>query len=290
MLQKTLAETFNEVGRALDRQGHRIIVRKARALLEGGDVQGALRFLREAGERLALDEVQGLVGELDRWAGSGGDTARLVTEPSWMAGSAGEQRLSRSLAQASSGGLDQLIGTLAGQQQALARGEPLPQVLEPRLVPGQMPPLPRSQPAAAAKVEERRPKAVFEAPSRLEERPLELDEPARPEPPAPPPPRAPSARPAAAPPPPPPAAPVEAAPDEAEGFEDFGAVAAAPPPPAPPAAPAPDAGFQVPELPAPPSMPEPKAPAKAGQRSPVVIVAGVLAALAAAAAAYFLMQ
>ncbi len=320
MQHAALADRFNAASRGLEAKGHRVVVRRARALLEAGDAAGAIDFLEDAGGRMADADLQGLADALRAWQRDGGDARQLVTVPAWVEGVAHEQRLGRFLAHATaSADLGALAARLAEQQAGLASGAPLPAEPPAQVAPDQLPPLPGKdveRPGAAiANIfpDARRPRAAVEAPSDLTERPLDLDgtpaaEAAPAAPSAPPPAIEPSAPPPAiepsAPPPAvePPAGPTLASLDDAIA-DPFGAPAAAPldvpapepaaPGPAPASAPAAQpapsdaitrTGFEnLPELHAPPSLPEPpkEAPSKKG---PLYSVIGLVVAAAAAAA------
>lgn len=319
MQHSALADRFNEASRGLETKGHRVVVRRARALLEAGDAAGAVDFLDDAGSRMIDADLQGLADALRAWQRGGGDARALVTLPAWVEGVAHEQRLGRFIAHATAhADLGVLAERLAEQQAGLASGAPLPAEPPAQVAPDQLPPLPgkdAERPGAAiANIfpDARRPRAAVEAPSDLTERPLDLDgalppavaEPSEPsapprafEPSAPPPRVEPSAPPRAV----EPSAPPPAVAGPTLGTLDDAAADPFDAPPAQPAAPAPalqpapsDAitrtGFEnLPELHAPPSLPEaPKeAPSKKG---PLYAVIGLVVAAAAAAAWFFFGQ
>lgn len=168
MQHAALAQRFDEIGRGLEADGHRIIVRKARALIEGGDLDGALRFLEEAGRRLPGDPLAGLAEAVGRWREAGGDVDALVGEAGWQAARAREDHLSALIASATAsddeGGvsLDALAARLAEQSKALADAEPLPPIDIPAVV---------EQPSAPDAT-----RPVEEAPSQLEARPMDLED------------------------------------------------------------------------------------------------------------------
>lgn len=322
MQHSALADRFNEASRGLETKGHRVVVRRARALLEAGDAAGAVDFLDDAGSRMIDADLQGLADALRAWQRDGGDARSLVTLPAWVEGVAHEQRLGRFITHATaSADLGALTERLAEQQIGLASGAPLPAEPPAQVAPDQLPPLPGKdveRPGAAiANIfpDARRPRAAVEAPSDLTERPMDLDgAPAAVDaaPSAPPPAIEPSAPPRAAEPSrPPPAAAPSAPPDPMAGptlaslddatADPFGApaappavepVAPAPAAPAPALQPAPSdaitrTGFEnLPELHAPPSLPEPpkEAPSKKG---PLYAALGLVVAAAAAAAWFF---
>lgn len=170
MQHAALAQRFDEIGRGLEADGHRIIVRKTRALIEAGDLDGALRFLEEAGRRLPGDPLGGLAEAVTRWREAGGDVDALAGEAGWQAAKAREGQLSGLIASAVSSdedaiSLDALTSRLAEQSKALADAEPLP-ALD---IPVVEPPAPVAAAADAAR-------AVEEAPSQLEARPMDLED------------------------------------------------------------------------------------------------------------------
>jgi DNA polymerase-3 subunit gamma/tau len=292
MDQTALAERFNEVGRALGPEGYRVVVRRARQLLETGDPDEALALLDRTREVLEQrgEPAGSLAGALRSWLDAGGDTAALVIDPVWVEGSAAENRPRRLIEAATRGGEPELVASLVQQQRALSRGEPLarvPEAVVPKSALPKLPPLPRPPQAQAAPPGEegraevarialeaaRRSRAVVEAPSVLTERPLSLDEEAAAEAPAPPAPSAPPPPVQAKSAPPPPVQAKSAEPARPE-------VAPEPPRPAPtPAAP--------PELERPPEMPMASASAAAKSGSGVKIAAALAVVAAAAAAAWF---
>lgn len=310
MPHASLAEQFNVASEELAAQGHRVLVRRARALLEAGDSEGALDFLDDAAGRLGSTRLLGLAEGLRGWHDSGGQTAALVSDPTWMEGEAREQRFARLVSQAASGGLSALADVLAAQQRALAGGEALPAEPAARLAPDQMPPLPgkeaeRQPGSAIANIfpDARRAKAVVEAPSNLTARPLDLDgAPAAPAPI--------TANEVSAPPAPmatiepllpdlsldksAPKGPIVAA-AESPDLEPMPDLEAPPVEPVAPAgalaAPLPGhgAGFDnLPELHAPPSLPVPQTPSTGAGTGSTVILLAILAAVVAVAAWYFL--
>ncbi|MCB9528972.1 MAG: hypothetical protein H6701_11385 [Myxococcales bacterium] len=182
MQHAALADRFNAASRGLEAKGHRVVVRRARALLEAGDAAGAIDFLEDAGSRMVDAELEGLADALRAWQREGGDARALVTVPAWVEGVAHEQRLGRFLAHATANAdLGALAARLAEQQAGLASGAPLPAEPPAQVAPDQLPPLPGKdveRPGAAiANIfpDARRPRAAVEAPSDLTERPLDLD-------------------------------------------------------------------------------------------------------------------
>jgi hypothetical protein len=204
MQQGQLAQQFNDAGRTLSAAGHRVVVRRARAMLEADDARGAVEFLLRARDAVgpAGGSVGGLVDGLQSFLESGGSTRALVVDPAWVEGTATESRASRLIDAATAGDGRVLLDQLVGQQRALATGEVLKPTPSGVMVPSSLPPLPGrmpapapasaatpeapdpSAPAASAQAAigsiepvKRGPAAVVEAPNELTERPLELDNP-----------------------------------------------------------------------------------------------------------------
>ncbi len=191
MEHTALAERFNEVGRSLDREGYRAVIRRARQLLEAGSADEAVALLARAREVLENrgEPVGALAEALRGWLGAGGDPAALVIDPVWVEGSAAESRPRRLLEAATRGNVGELVASLVAQKQAQSRGEALPRAPEAVVPKSALPPLPRLDKVAAAAEDAtraevarifpegaRRPRAAVEAPSQLTERPLRLDE------------------------------------------------------------------------------------------------------------------
>lgn len=188
-----LAQQFNDARLDLERRGHRVVVRRARAFLEAGELEAAVDFLTRARASMGSDRVvSGLADALRVFQSEGGDAARLVTAPAWVEGQAQERRFSRLVeANLEGAGVGALVGALARQQKALADGEPLAAPPARLIEPSALPPLPRS-PAAAALAEldlddaqaapianifaGRRGRGAVEVTDGLEEKPLVLDE------------------------------------------------------------------------------------------------------------------
>ena len=147
-----LAQQFNDARLDLERRGHRVVVRRARAFLEAGELEAAVDFLTRARASMGSDRVvSGLADALRVFQSEGGDAARLVTAPAWVEGQAQERRFSRLVeANLEGAGVGALVGALARQQKALADGEPLAAPPARLIEPSALPPLPRS-PAAAAR-------------------------------------------------------------------------------------------------------------------------------------------
>ena len=166
-----LAERFNEASEALAARGHRVVVRRARALVGGGDTGAAVAFLTDAGSRMRDADLSGLADSLRDWADGGGDPSALVSGDAWVSGMAAESKLADTIARqfaAQQSIVDDLVPHGADESRAQPRRE---------MSPSQMPPLPtRPQaepeaPRASAAVEER---------SQLRERKLELSDAPRP--------------------------------------------------------------------------------------------------------------
>ncbi|MCB9542007.1 MAG: hypothetical protein H6703_06135 [Myxococcales bacterium] len=123
MQHAALAERFDDVGRTLEAGGHRIIIRKARALIEAGDFDAAVEFLEAAARRqrgLSLDKLAEAVTD---WATDDGDVDALVAHPKWRRARDREDQISKLIDEATRGDLGALAGALARQQRALADGE-----------------------------------------------------------------------------------------------------------------------------------------------------------------------
>lgn len=186
MDSSTLAQRFNDVAEQLQARGHRVVVRRARAFLEGGDATGAQMFLLRARDTLGAQEapVAALAAELHEFEAAGGDVSRLVTDPAWVEGTAREARLGRMVdAAVSGGGLGALVGELAAQQKALASGEPMAQAPARQVEPSALPPLPKppggdleGRASIGSIFKPGRGRAAVEAPPELEARSLDLDE------------------------------------------------------------------------------------------------------------------
>jgi hypothetical protein len=128
MEHTALAERFNEVGRSLDREGYRAVVRRARQLIEAGETDEALGLLARTREVLEGrgEPVGALAEALRGWLAAGGEPASLVIDPVWVEGTAAESRPHRLLEAATRGNVGELVASLVAQKQAQARGEALP--------------------------------------------------------------------------------------------------------------------------------------------------------------------
>ena len=114
MSSESLARSFNETSAALEALGHRVVVRRARAFLETGDISGAEAFLERVRQALPQAEVLGLASELSRFRESGGEVRVLMDEQNWKDGVAREARFSRAVAAVTSTGLVSGDGSDAG--------------------------------------------------------------------------------------------------------------------------------------------------------------------------------
>ena len=123
MSSESLARSFNETSAALEALGHRVVVRRARAFLETGDISGAEAFLERVRQALPQAEVLGLASELSRFRESGGEVRVLMDEQNWKDGVAREARFSRAVAAVTSTGLSGLTAGLAAVQAALVSGD-----------------------------------------------------------------------------------------------------------------------------------------------------------------------
>lgn len=176
MQHAALAERFDDAGRQLEASGHRIIVRKARALVEAGDLDGAVAFLEEAGKRQRSDSIDALAEALTEWAVGDGDVDALKAESSWSRARDREDRAATLIAEATAAGdLAGLTASLARQQAALAAHEPID--LGPVAAPTVDAPVdePVEAPVDA-------PAAAVEKPVDLEAREPDFDEPTADEP------------------------------------------------------------------------------------------------------------
>lgn len=125
MQNAALAERFDDAGQELEAGGHRIIIRRARALVEAGDLDGAVAFLEEAGKRQRSTSIDSLAEALTEWAVGEGDVDALKTEPAWSRGRTREDHAAALIAEATTGDLATLTASLARQQAALAAQEPV---------------------------------------------------------------------------------------------------------------------------------------------------------------------
>src|SRR5262245_47983141 len=87
-----LAQRFNDASQALAERGHRVVVRRARVLLESGNAPAALAFLGRAHETIGAgdDILRQLEAQLRAWLDEGGEPSELTTEPDWVEGAAAE--------------------------------------------------------------------------------------------------------------------------------------------------------------------------------------------------------
>ena len=87
MQAQTLAEQFNDVSAELERRGHGVVVRRARAFIEAGRVADAVEFLHRAQASMASDRaVAGLSSGLRAFHEAGADAAALARTTAWREG------------------------------------------------------------------------------------------------------------------------------------------------------------------------------------------------------------
>lgn len=171
MQNAALAQAFNKSGRALVEAGHRVVVGRARGLLDAGDVEGALRFLDDAATRLNHAEVRTLSERVRAWQIGGGDAGALTREGAWTEGAHWERFGANTVAQATQGDLKALLDSLVTQRRATAAGEAIEAPATPSsAVPG------GEHAIGSIFGTAERAAAVVEAPARLEERSLDLDD------------------------------------------------------------------------------------------------------------------
>jgi hypothetical protein len=171
MQNAALAQAFNKSGRALVETGHRVVIGRARGLLDAGDVEGALSFLDDAAARLNHTEVRALSEGVRAWKLGGGDARGLVSEGAWTAGASWERFGGDAIAEATRGDLKTLLNSLVAQRKATAAGE----IIEAPSTPGSVVPGGEHAIGSIFGTAERA-AAVVEAPARLEERSLDLDD------------------------------------------------------------------------------------------------------------------
>ncbi len=171
-----LAERFNEASEALSARGHRVVVRRARSLVSAGSTADAAAFLADAGERMRDASLVGLADALRGWMEDGGDVEALVAGAGWTAGVDAESAVSRDIGRTVEA---QQVSTLVAQMRPQTVAAPAPTArVHAEMSPSEMPPLPsRPQVSAPDSSEPARSAAVVEAPSRLQERKLNLSEP-----------------------------------------------------------------------------------------------------------------
>lgn len=188
MQHSALAQQFEDVSRGLRADGHGIIMRKARELLESGDTEAAMAFIERAGSRMPGDALDGLLTAVRSWAAEGGDVKALIAEPTWTASRAREDHGAKLIGEAVAAGegLSDMVDSLALEQMALNEKEAL----------ASLPPMPERvavdapvEPDAPAEPVEpetpvEAPSAAIEKPADLESRRPDFDEPAEPETPA----------------------------------------------------------------------------------------------------------
>lgn len=178
-----LAERFNEASEALAARGHRVVVRRARGMVGEGAPADAADFLADAGERMRDPSLTGLAEALRGWLDEGGDARLLTSDAAWTAGVHAEEAVARDIGRIVE---EQQISALVSQIQPPGLAAPTPTTrVAAHMSPSEMPPLPsRPQVSEPERSEPPRASAAVEAPSRLEERRLNLSDAPSPQPPA----------------------------------------------------------------------------------------------------------
>ena len=98
MQAQTLAEQFNDVSAELERRGHGVVVRRARAFIEAGRVADAVEFLQRAQASMASDRaVASLSSGLQAFQETGADATALSHTPTWRAGVEREAQVARAV-------------------------------------------------------------------------------------------------------------------------------------------------------------------------------------------------
>jgi len=94
MQAQSLAEQFNDVSADLQRRGHGVVVRRARAFIEAGRVADAVEFLQRAQASMASDRaIAGLSSGLQAFHDAGEDAVALSRTPAWREGVAREAQV-----------------------------------------------------------------------------------------------------------------------------------------------------------------------------------------------------
>jgi hypothetical protein len=166
-----LAQSFNKSSSALNQQGHLIVVRRARALVEAANITAAAAFLDEAATLGSLPDARDLATSLRSWQAAGGLASALCAEPLWDAGGTHDAYLSEQLRQATSGDLSEMMGELVRQQRAVNAGEALPPAPEPSSATA------HTLGSIFGESEPSKPAAVVEAETHLKPLSLDLEEP-----------------------------------------------------------------------------------------------------------------
>jgi len=126
-----LATRFNEAGQILKGTGHLALIRKTRDLIEGGDGEGAARFLEGAASKTSVDALSTLANALRAYTSGGGTAAQLTAENAWSTGTSTESRAANLIAGATAGDTDALVDSLASQTKAHGAGESIAEISEP---------------------------------------------------------------------------------------------------------------------------------------------------------------
>ena len=154
-----LAERFSAASEALGAKGHRVVIRKARLLLENDQVSRAIRFLEDAGTRMRGFGLDALADGVRAWQNAGGHSKELIATPAWAKGAASDSHLAALVTAAvDRPDLRGLADELSTQQAALARGELVPLPSTRAALSGKLPTLPdrksvAAQPALNARIE-----------------------------------------------------------------------------------------------------------------------------------------
>ena len=190
MQAQTLAEQFNDVSAELQRRGHGVVVRRARAFIEAGRVADAVEFLQRAQASMTADRaVAGLSSSLRAFHDTGEDAAALARTTAWRDGVEREAELGQAVdTHLSRSGLrDVAVALGAADAVAAAAARVAPSSLAPasEIVSLEAVTQSASSVPLASVLGARRPAAVsaVEVMDGLQERPLVLDD--APAPPAP---------------------------------------------------------------------------------------------------------
>ena len=154
-----LSTQFSTTAQHLDQKGHLILVRRARSYLEEGRADLAAAFLAEATRRMPMSPIRALSDALQTWRREDGDLDALLIDEDWRTATTQENELSATIARKTQ---DQGYAALLRQ----LRGEPPP-----------APPVTvhvSNDVMVAQWTEDEPTSEVFEAPSRIYERPTEV--------------------------------------------------------------------------------------------------------------------
>lgn len=122
-----LAERFSAASEALGAKGHRVVIRKARLLLENDQVARAISFLEDAGTRMRGFGLDALADGVRAWQNAGGQAKELIVTAAWAKGAVSDSHLAALvIAAVDRPDLRGLADELSAQQAALARGELVP--------------------------------------------------------------------------------------------------------------------------------------------------------------------